>query len=173
MEPQSNINQPKSQFSPGQTCLVFGGVAGCGCLGSIAMAILSTGAGLLGFFGDAVKSTGSYQSYQMAEVRLTQNPQVKALLGPPVDVGWLKKSNEHSDDQDNYVCMRVSVTGKRNSGSAYLETKREGNSWQWHQLVLNVNGQAEPVILEALDGESFCPDFDEPEPDSANELQDT
>lgn len=152
--------QPKSKFSPVQTCLVASGVAGCGCLFWAALTVFTTGAGILGFFGDAVKSTGSYQSYQMAETRLMQDAQVRELLGAPIDVGWFSKSQEKAEDGQSQVCMRVSVTGQNNSGTAYLETKREGDRWQWHQLILSVNDQANPVILEAPDGEALCPDFD-------------
>ncbi len=174
MATSPNPSGAKSDFNPGQTCLIVGGISGCGCLFSVAMTVFSTGAGIVGFFGDAVKSTGSYQSHQMAETRLAQDTQVKELLGAPVDVGWFSKSTESAENGQSQVCMRVSVTGKSNSGTAYLETKREGDRWQWHQLVLNVNGQAEPVVLEAPDGEALCPDFDEPdEPDSANELPET
>lgn len=138
------------------------------------MTVFTTGAGIWSFFGDAVKSTGSYQSYQMAETRLSQDPKVKELLGAPIDVGWLSKSEEDATDGQSQVCMRVSVTGKANSGMAYLETQKVGASWQWHQLILNVNGQSEPVVLEAADGGPLCPDFDKPaEQDSANELQET
>ena len=153
--------EPKSKLSPAQACLVVSGVAGCGCLGSIMIAI-STGAGIWNFFSDAVRSTGSYQAYQMAEIRLSNDTQVHKAIGAPIEVSWFSKSHESVKNGRSQVCMRVSVTGDRKSGSAYLETKKVDNSWQWHQLILDVNGEADPLILEAADGPSLCPGFDQP-----------
>ncbi|MGF1521726.1 MAG: cytochrome c oxidase assembly factor Coa1 family protein [Leptolyngbyaceae cyanobacterium] len=145
--------------------LAIAGCIGCGCIG---IPILIVGLGIVGLggtFWSMVRSTGSYQVYQLAAAEVETNAIVTEALGSPVEPGWVLQTREHHDNETGHVCLRFPVTGADLSGSIYAEAQSSESTWQLHQLLLSVNGEAEIVELIPLtqDEESLCPDFDDPD----------
>lgn len=144
------------------------GCAGCGCL-LVPLVLLGIGAtGLISLTGSLIKSTGAYQTYQLAAEQVEASPQVAAALGTPVSAGWTSKVTSHEDGTSGKACLRFSVSGANRSGSAYAEGERRGGSWHLHQLVVQPNGGDRPLTLVELppnNPQPLCPDFDTEELD--------
>jgi hypothetical protein len=139
---------------------------GCGCLGCLGMVGIAIVFGATGFISvvqGLVKSTGTYQTYQIAAERVKTDPNVIRILGDPVSSGWLSKSQEFIEAGVGRTCLRFAITGSQTSGSVYAETQLEQESWQFHQLRVNINGQPDPIALVTPpqnQPQSLCPDFD-------------
>lgn len=147
--------------------LAIAGCVGCGCLG---MPLLIVGLGIVGLggtFWQMVRSSGSYQVYQLAAAEVETNAIVAEALGSPIEPGWISQTKEHYNNESGYVCLRFGVTGANLSGSAYAEAQNIESTWQLHQLLLTVDGESEMVKLIplSLDEEPLCPDFDDPDPE--------
>lgn len=136
---------------------------GCGCLTLVVAVVLFGIGGIASLFTGMVKSTGSYQTYQMASERIKTDPAVIAALGEPISPGWISRTTSQEDAAGGTTCLRFSVTGSRSSGTAYVETERQAGAWNYYQFNVSVNGQSEPIVLIAPPVNrpaSLCPDFD-------------
>lgn len=154
------------------------GLISCvGCLGCLTVPLLLFGLGTTGlvtFTWSLVKSSGAYQTYELAAAEVENSPQVADALGKPVEAGWTSKVTSHEDGASGKACLRFHVSGGDRSGSAYAEGTRRAGTWHLHQLVVNPNGRDRPLTLMELPADNpqpLCPDFDveetEPvEPDS-------
>ena len=146
-------------------------LAGCAVGGCVVVPIVAVGLGMAGLGGavwNLVRSTGSYQVYQLAAAEVETNAIAAELLGNPVEPGWVSQTQEHYDNSSGQVCLRFDVFGADNSGSTYVEAQKVESAWQLHQLLLTVNREAALVKLVPLspDAKSLCPDFDNPEPET-------
>lgn len=136
---------------------------GCGCVG---IPILLAAVGVLGVGTTVrrlVRSTGTYQVYQLASSELKADATVQDRLGHPIETGLTTQSREVYDaDGTGKVCLRFRVVGNERSGSAYAEAQSAAGAWQIHQLALTVNGEADAVAIVPLsdNADPLCPDFD-------------
>jgi hypothetical protein len=137
---------------------------GCfGCLGIVGIAIVFGASGFISVVQELVKSTGTYQTYQIAAERVKTDSNVIQILGDPVSSGWLSKSQEFTEAGIGRTCLRFAITGSQTSGSVYVETQLEQGSWQFHQLMVSINGQPDPIALitpPQNQPQSLCPDFE-------------
>ncbi|WP_416670257.1 cytochrome c oxidase assembly factor Coa1 family protein [Egbenema bharatensis] len=157
------VNGQSEQKPQTRSWLLPIGLSCLGCLGMVGIAIFLGAAGFVSVLQGLIKSTGTYQTYQIAAERVKTDDAVSQTLGDPVSTGWLSKSREFSEGETRRTCIRFSVTGSQTSGSVYAETQFEQGSWQFHQLIVSVNGQPNPIALitPAPNQPPFlCPDFD-------------
>ncbi|MBD2460381.1 hypothetical protein H6G89_04925 [Oscillatoria sp. FACHB-1407] len=136
---------------------------GCGCAGLITAIILVSVFGISSLFQGLLKSSGAYQTYQMASERLKTNPAAIAALGEPVSPGWVSNVKTNETPTDGVTCLRFGVNGSRTSGTAYVEAEKVRGAWNYYHFTLNVNGQPEPIVLVKPPADrppSLCPDFD-------------
>ena len=149
---------------------------GCGCVCLLLMVVLSVLFGLGSSVQRLYKSTGSYQVYQLASTEVETSDEVAEALGSLVETGWTSKVQEsYPADGAGQVCIRFNVSGEDRRGSVYAEAQNEQGAWQLYQLSVAVNGEPEPLTLLPLPTERspLCPDFDEPEPDTAPSVEET
>lgn len=152
---------------------------GCACSGCIILPLVALGLGVAGLGGavwQLVRSSGTHQVYQLAAAEVEASGTVSDVLGEPVEAGWISKSveNYNNSAEGGKVCLRFSVNGADRSGQAYVEGKTQSTPeapWQLHQLTVAVNGETDVMTIVPLptDQSPLCPDFDQPDSDSAPE----
>jgi hypothetical protein len=156
-----NHNEQKPQT---RSWLLPIGLSCLGCLGIVGIALFLGAASFVSVLQGLIKSTGTYQTYQLAAERVKTDDAVSQILGDPVSTGWLSKGKEFSEGGTGSTCIRFSVTGSKTSGSVYAEAQLDQGSWQFHQLIINVNGQPDPIALitpPTNQPQPLCPDFDQ------------
>ncbi|MDX2217176.1 MAG: cytochrome c oxidase assembly factor Coa1 family protein [Oculatellaceae cyanobacterium bins.114] len=138
---------------------------GCGCLSLVVGIVLFGIGGITTLFAGLVKSSGPYQTYQIAAERLKTDPVAIAALGEPISPGWISRSTSNETPTTGTTCIRFSVNGSRTSGTAYVEAEKIAGAWNYYQFTLSVNGQPQPLVLvkpPANRPAFLCPDFDAP-----------
>jgi Cytochrome oxidase complex assembly protein 1 len=156
--------QPPSQAPSGSNRLWLIPLGcGCGCLSLVVGTVLLGIGGISSLFIGMVKSTGAYQTYQIASERVKTDPVVIAALGEPISPGWISQAKSEEEGSTGKTCLRFSLNGARASGTAYVEAEKEAGAWIYYQFVVSVNGQTQPLVLvkpPANRPPSLCPDFD-------------
>lgn len=141
---------------------------GCGCLTLVVAVVLFGIGGIASLFTGVVKSSGAYQTYQIASEQVKTDAAVQSALGQPISPGWIDKVISNENETGGHTCLRFSINGSRTSGTAYVEAEKEAGAWNYYQFVVRVNGQSQPIVLVAPPADrppSLCPDFDaEPAP---------
>ena len=180
MSRDRNIDEPNPFPSPEEVApaaqnnwILPVSLACCGCA---IVSIIALGLGVAGVGGAVwrlMRSTGTHQVYRLASAEVESNSTVSDLLGAPVEAGWVSQATErYGDPPGGRACIRFSVSGADQSGTAYAEgtNNTPEDTWKLHQLTVAINGKTEVVTVVPLpeNQQSLCPDFDQP--DSESEL---
>jgi len=119
------------------------------------------GRGIFSFVSDGFKSSGPYQTYEMATERIESDPVLRERLGEPISTGWTDKVRYHETVDGGKTCLSFSVSGSKDDGIAYVEAFRENDAWEFRELVVSIKGNS--ALIEVVpppdDGiETLCPD---------------
>ncbi|MCA9971541.1 MAG: hypothetical protein KC425_15060 [Anaerolineales bacterium] len=112
----------------------LGGLMGCGLFICIGLFMLGIMAVVLG----AIRSS---EAYTLALAELQQNERALALLGAPIEDGWLVSGSISTSGDGGEADFTVPVSGSRQSGRLHVQARRAEGVWQLLRLDLEVNGE--------------------------------
>jgi hypothetical protein len=123
------------------------GVAGC-CLGCVLIPVIFVAAVGGGAYWMMARS-GALGVRDEAIARARAHPQVVEALGEPMEVGWLRDSSIHIDDDFGRARFSLPLSGPLGSGRLHVEAERRDDDWEIQTMELDVEGRAEPIDLLA------------------------
>jgi Cytochrome oxidase complex assembly protein 1 len=113
-------------------------VVGVGC-GLPALCCVILGGGTYLFAASAAKSSGAYIG---ALAMLNENPEVKALVGSPVQPSMPSNTSVENVNGSEKVSMTFSVTGPKGEGSVELVANKSATgAWNYSKLTLESKGK--------------------------------
>jgi len=117
---------------------------GCGC-----MLVLVAG-GIVGLALVVLSLLKSNDAYRIALETARAHPEVKVLLGEPIEAGWLVKGSINFADSSAWAKLEIPVSGPKGSGTLHCVAYKEAGRWHFQKLHVEIEGRAEPIDL--LDG---------------------
>lgn len=116
----------------------------CGCLGFVVLGLGAAGAGIAAVAGAAPMD----EALQAA----TSDPEVQRALGTPIQAGWQRQISVNSRNGRGHATMRIPLDGPTADGVLYAEADKDGESWNFSRLVVEVPGQRDIDLLESSGG---------------------
>jgi len=81
--------------------------------------------------------------YSEAYRRAQNSPQVQAVLGTPVEAGWMLQGSVNYENGAGTADFTVPLTGSKGAGSLVAKAdKKVGEAWQYSVLEVQIPGQA-------------------------------
>jgi hypothetical protein len=122
-------------------------VVPAGCL-----TLLAAFAGLLLLiFALAFGSLRSSEPYQQSVATALASPEVRELLGEPIEVGWFLSGTIHTAGAGGSAELAIPLAGPKGSGTLYVEAKKAAGEWRIELLrLVMADGR---VRLDLLPGE--------------------
>lgn len=121
------------------------GVAlGCGCtlLGVAAFAALVLG--ILGFVFSMMKNS---EPYKHALTQVQNSPQAIAVLGEPIEPGWLLMGSINLSGSSGSADLSIPVEGSKASGRLNVVASKSGGEWTYSALRLTSDALGQPLDL--------------------------
>jgi hypothetical protein len=115
-----------------------------GCVA--ALAILAAFVGLvLTISMGSIKATDAYRE---AVDRARSSPQVHAVLGEPVKIGWFVKGKVNVNGRSGGDAdLSIPLSGPQGHGTLYATARKRAGRWQYEVLEVAVDGRKERIDL--------------------------
>ena len=110
-----------------------------GCLLVVLLAFGGCVALVVGAFA-TLKDTGAYSQ---AIGRVQHSPEAVALLGEPIEAGWMMQGEFADHGATGDADYSVPVSGPRGRGTLYVEARKSGGRWTFRVLTLVPDDGAE------------------------------
>lgn len=88
-------------------------------------------------------------AYLMALDRVTGDPRAIAVLGEPIEPGWLVIGSIETDGAGGEADLVFSVGGPKGDGKVYVVAIREAGQWRLAQVVLDMSDAGLQIDLTA------------------------
>ena len=92
----------------------------------------------------AMKSSTPYQD---AIYAVQTNTAAIEALGEPIEAGWFMSGSIETNNNSGNASFSIPVSGPKGKGTVYVEAQKFNGNWQYSQLLLEVEGQANPIPL--------------------------
>lgn len=116
----------------------------CGCLGFVVMGIGAAGAGIAA----VAKAAPMDEAIQAA----TADPEVRRALGTPIQAGWQRQISVNSNNGRGHATMSIPLDGPTADGVLHAEADKDGETWNFSRLVVEVPGSHDIDLLESSGG---------------------
>ncbi len=124
----------------------FGCIGLGGCLGTVAILIL-TGGIIAGVFYMIMGTFKSSPVYLGAMKAAQSDSRVVEALGTPIQSGWFVAGSIREQGISGDASLTIPISGPRGSGTLYASA-REGNGvWQYYTLAVKIDGQNQVIPL--------------------------
>lgn len=90
-----------------------------------------------------IKQSGAYQD-SLALVRADER--VTAVLGEPIEPGWLVSGSVNTSGASGNAVLSYTVSGPRGKGTVYLEATMKGSRWVFDTLEFDTDA-TDPIDL--------------------------
>ena len=114
---------------------------GCGCggclLAVVALVAFVSAVGGLAFFG--MKKA---EPYQEALRRAQENPAVIAVLGEPVEEGFLMSGSISVDGSSGEADLAFPISGPQGSGTVYVIGEKRAGLWEYSTMEVEIDTTA-------------------------------
>ncbi|WP_171974637.1 cytochrome c oxidase assembly factor Coa1 family protein [Leptolyngbya sp. 'hensonii'] len=87
--------------------------------------------------------------YKMAVEQVKQNSMVVESLGKPISTGWFVQGNLTTSFDGGSACLVIPVSGSKTKGEIYVDAQQQNGEWNFRELVVEVEGRNEPIVLAA------------------------
>lgn len=91
----------------------------------------------------------SSEPYRLALARAQASPAVIAVLGTPVDAGFLVLGNIHQTATAGQAQLEIPLRAPRGSGTLYVVAAKAGGAWQFEILIVQPTGSPQRIDLLA------------------------
>jgi len=110
-----------------------------GCIGCGAVLFLTAIAAFVALVvGGVFKVMRSTDPYQQAMSQLRQHPEAVAVLGVPIEEGWIPWGSVRVNGPFGEAHLSISVSGPKDKGTLYVEAVRRAGAWQFLALYLEL-----------------------------------
>ncbi len=116
----------------------------CGCLGFVVMGIGAAGAGIAA----VAKAAPMDEAIQAA----TADPEVRRTLGTPIQAGWQRQISVNSNNGRGHATLSIPLDGPTADGVLHAEADKDGETWNFSRLVVEVPGSRDIDLLESSGG---------------------
>lgn len=118
-----------------------------GCLVAAVVIVLSLGCTLAIFFM-VFNMLRSSDVVTVAVARVEADRRATAMLGAPIEVGWLVSGSLNTDTVGSgYADLNVPVSGPKGRGRLRLTANQSGGEWEFSSLTLTVSDTGETIDL--------------------------
>lgn len=96
------------------------------------------------------------EPYQVALQRASQNAQVRALIGEPLQPDWLISGELQVSGSTGHASFLIPIRGPRNGGRIRVVAQKSGGLWSFSCLQVEVRGRGGSINLladEAVHGD--------------------
>lgn len=104
-----------------------------------------------GFFWLIKEMLHSSYPYELAVKTASASPEVSAMIGSPVQVGWLSMGQVNFNGPDGNVSLSVPISGPSGKGDIIVAAKKHANHWTFESFEVDVEGHDEPIQLRLPD----------------------
>ncbi|MDB6120122.1 MAG: hypothetical protein JWO08_3903 [Verrucomicrobiaceae bacterium] len=123
---------------------VFLGCGGC------ALIVVAFGLFIASIFGVVVGSMRKSDVSEQAMAKVNASPQVRAVLGSPIEQGWLPTGKISVHGDRGTAEINFSVTEPKGGGTVHLEATKDNGVWAFHRLIVVPESTGKPIDLLAL-----------------------
>lgn len=99
-----------------------------------------------GFFGIMALMTNN-DAYRQSMVMLRADQRAIAAMGEPIEAGWFVTGNVSTRNSEGTAALSIPVSGPKASGRLISMSTKSAGAWTVNQLVLELEGQSDPIIL--------------------------
>ena len=110
---------------------------------------------LIVVFGGTVMTimTTSFRSsdvYKQALTRTAASPQVRELIGEPIQPAWLISGDLHINGSTGNANLSIPIAGPRAKGVIRAVATKSGGVWSFSYLQVNIEGQSACIDLLSI-----------------------
>lgn len=99
-------------------------------------------------------------AYQQAVAKASENQQVRALIGEPIQPGWFISGSINVNGSTGKADLSIPISGPRGKGSIRAIARKDG-VWNFTWLQVTIEGRSE--IIDLLAGPASPPDDTRPD----------
>ena len=100
-----------------------------------------------GFIAAVFGLIKSSEPYQHAVELVTHDPQVAAMLGAPIQTGWLVTGSIHLENDSGTADLVIPVKGRLHNGSVYVLAHKLAGRWSYERITLARDDQQADIDL--------------------------
>jgi hypothetical protein len=89
--------------------------------------------------------------FALAMAKAGENMQVRSEIGAPLKAGWRISGNLRVAGLSGYANLSIPIAGSRHKGVIHVVAAKCAGTWQFKQLVVNVEEQTEAIDLLATE----------------------
>lgn len=116
----------------------------CGCLGFVVLGLGAAGAGIA-----AIASAAPMEEAIQAA---TSDPEVQRTLGTPIKAGLQRQISVNTRNGRGHATLSIPLDGPTADGVLHAEADKDGETWNFSRLVVDVPGNDEIDLLESSGG---------------------
>lgn len=91
----------------------------------------------------------SSDAYTTAMQRAREHPQVTEALGTPIEPGWYLSGQMNVSGPSGEASLQIPISGPKGKADLYVEAEKASGRWTYSTLLVDVDGQDEPIDLIA------------------------
>lgn len=101
-------------------------------------------AGLMFVLFNVMRSSDVYTA---AMQRARDNPQVIEVLGTPIEPRWYLSGEMNTSGASGEASLQIPLSGPKAEADLYVEAKKTAGRWHYSTLIVDVDGQQDPIDL--------------------------
>lgn len=95
------------------------------------------------------ESMRSSDAYTTAMQRTREHLQVTEALGTPIEPGWYVSGQINVSGASGEASLQIPISGPKGEADLYVEAKKSAGRWTYSTLIVDIDGQDEPIDLLA------------------------
>jgi hypothetical protein len=100
-----------------------------------------------GIFAIVEYALRSSYPYKLAVKASDESPEVTAMIGSSMHVGWLATGQFNSSGPEGNVSLSIPLSGPRGHGDIIVAAKKHANRWTFESFEVDVEGHDQPIQL--------------------------
>ncbi len=108
------------------------------CAGGLALFLI--------FIFSKIKSS---EVYKEAVLRAKASEEVQAVLGTPIEEGFLVSGNIQVNDLSGQADLAIPISGPKGAATLYVEAEKSAGKWEFSTLMVALEGAATKIDLLA------------------------
>lgn len=114
-----------------------------GCL-LVVLLMIAAAMALVWMIGAAI---GSAEAYQEPLRRAQVSTEVRALLGEPIEAGWLPQGQVSVNGNDGKAQLSIPISGPRGSAVIEVQADKQGGEWRYQRIEVMPAEDGTPIDL--------------------------
>jgi hypothetical protein len=114
----------------------------------ICAAILVIASFVGGVFSAVEYFVHSSYPYRLAVKTAGESPELAAIMGSPMHVGFLAAGSINSSGPEGNVSISVPISGPTGKGDIIVVAKKHANRWTFESFEVDVAGREQPIQLK-------------------------